>query len=231
MTDISTRVINLTMEYKKEKRVCVPPKLGQRVSKWSEQEHLKMFKYLFTHRRELIDHISKNLHSSNRRNKARFFIDMSDFIGTKTESQCKSRFQKKEFAMLEALKVPNSLLSVYMRAKASKQTLKANRSDELFSEVEESKETDNHNVKKLARCSTICEESTLDISSLTPKICNEMFKEQIDMILASDSIENTDDLSQFLNFMSTSQFPAQCNLSFIDSCHTDLMSREGSIFQ
>lgn len=99
------------------------PVMGVRQSLWSEKEHELMFRYLGERKDDLMNHIYAVISSDQRYNKSHFFIEMSKYIKTKSDVQCKSRYQKKEGILLEALKIPQDVLKDYNEARKMKVNL------------------------------------------------------------------------------------------------------------
>ena len=99
----------------------IPTKKSHR---WSEHEHQAMFSFVKTHRNQIITHMEDNIKSDTKTYRKAFYVDMAQFILSKTEKQCKSRFQKYELKMLQAIDVPSKLIVSYM----TKQKLKNRKS-------------------------------------------------------------------------------------------------------
>lgn len=108
--------MNLNGEPRSSKATEKPKRAGM----WTQEEHNKMVTYVLVHREEIIENATFNISNKTKRNRVRFFKEMSNFIGTKNEVQCKSRFQKKELVMLEAINMPKKLLKLYIESRANR---------------------------------------------------------------------------------------------------------------
>lgn len=107
-----------------------------------------MFEYVRRRRDELIEHYTHNL-GHNSRNKRYFFSDMARYIRTKSDSQCKSRFQKRELEIFAALDFPPELLKsltcnwAMARRKIKKKTNEVVTGDvSMLEELEEEQKSD-----------------------------------------------------------------------------------------
>ena len=87
---------------------------------WTQEEHAKMLDFMDESRDFLLDNLQRNISKVNRSNKAHFFVRMSACIGTKTDKQCKSRYQKKESQLLRELNFCPALVDSYVRTKREK---------------------------------------------------------------------------------------------------------------
>lgn len=87
---------------------------------WTKEEHAQMLCFMDENREFLLDNIQRNIRRMTRANKAHFFVRMSTCIGTKSDKQCKSRYQKKERQLLKELDFPHELVDEYMRSKREK---------------------------------------------------------------------------------------------------------------
>lgn len=79
-----------------------------------------MFKFLLNNQKWIVSYIKSCLTVNARTKRHRFFKEMAETIGTKTDAQCKSRYQKKEFRMLDGLELPPKLLKKYKKLKSNK---------------------------------------------------------------------------------------------------------------
>lgn len=87
---------------------------------WTKEEHAKMLGYMEDNRKYLMDNIKRNIGKANRSNKAHFFVNMAAYIGTKSDKQCKSRYQKKESQLLKDLNFSVDLVDEYVKFKKDK---------------------------------------------------------------------------------------------------------------
>lgn len=108
------------MNYKTETRNIDVFEISNVKNIWTQEEHHKMYLYMEEHRQDIIEHIQNNIDHETRINKSNFFVQMSKFIGTKSDRQCKSRYQKKEGVLLKALELPEKLIEKYIKAKKAK---------------------------------------------------------------------------------------------------------------
>ena len=93
------------------------PAVGSRQGKWSESEHRAMFVFVQRHRSDIAEYMQSNLIDKVRCNKRAFFTNMAAHIGSKTDVQCKSRYQKQEAALLRALDLPAHLMKAFERSR------------------------------------------------------------------------------------------------------------------
>lgn len=108
----------MNIEQKSDSLYC--PDYGERRGLWSKHEHELMFNFMVDKKAEVMSHIDVTISSIQRFNKSQFFVDMAKYIRTKTDKQCKSRYQKKERVLLEALDIPNNILENYFRSRVAK---------------------------------------------------------------------------------------------------------------
>ena len=108
------------ISYKNIGKIGIKPKS----SLWTLEEHKKMLTFMEENYDFLIDNIKRNVNNMGRSNKAHFFVRMALHVGTKSDKQCKSRYQKKEFQMLRELNVSPSLIEAYLATKKNKNRVK-----------------------------------------------------------------------------------------------------------
>ena len=96
---------------KRQKNIAPP--VGFRQGKWSELEHRAMFTFVKSRRANIIGYLQDNLVNNVRSNKRMFFIDMAEAIKTKSDRQCKSRYQKQELLLMRALNLPAHLMEKF----------------------------------------------------------------------------------------------------------------------
>lgn len=87
---------------------------------WTREEHARMLDFMAENHDFLLDNLHRNISKLNRSNKAHFFVRMSLHIGTKSDKQCKSRYQKKECQLLKELNLPEDLVDKYIACKRDK---------------------------------------------------------------------------------------------------------------
>lgn len=90
---------------------------------WDEREELAMLQFMFLKKEWLENHMSECIRKKGRKNKNNFFKQMETYIGTKTDSQCKSRFQKVEKKLLEKIGIDSTLLEQYLLSKKQRKPL------------------------------------------------------------------------------------------------------------
>ena len=87
---------------------------------WTTEEHEKMISFLFEHKDRIEEHVSNIINNKHRSNKSHFFQVMANHIKTKTISQCKSRYQKREAEMLTAIGISTNTIRSYFLFKKLK---------------------------------------------------------------------------------------------------------------
>ena len=80
---------------------------------WTQREVISMKDFVVQNRQEVLCSILALLQYGRKSNKKCFFIKMQKHIGTKTVKQCKSRFQKQEFSLLEYAGLPADVVERY----------------------------------------------------------------------------------------------------------------------
>ena len=193
------------------------PVVGKRISKWTDEEHEKMFIFLKIHRSELIEHFKANISDLNWRNRKKFFISMASFIATKTAEQCKSRFQKQEFRLLKALKIPKELMDSFEIKKKIRSGSKITSEHQASAQFTDDNESIMKSDDQTAQI-TINTYADLKMSlclNFLPRIQNEMIKQQIENFieLLPTSSEQCDELPSF-NINSLSNIHPQLTNSF-----------------
>ena len=94
------------------------PLVGSRQGKWTESEHCAMFRFVEYYRDCIVEYMESNLIKKVRSNKRAFFTNMAAYIGSKTDVQCKSRYQKQEVSLLRALDLPDHLLKAFYKSRS-----------------------------------------------------------------------------------------------------------------
>jgi hypothetical protein len=72
-----------------------------------------MLSFIHQKKDQLKEHMIDNINGQSRKNKNMFFKEMSDTIGTKKASQCKSRYQKMEKTVLYDIGLSKELIKAY----------------------------------------------------------------------------------------------------------------------
>ena len=101
------------MRFKKNSKKTKDYEIPILSKRWNEKEHNKMFNYLHKNREQILTYMKENIDSEVKKYRKGFYKDMAKFIQTKNEHQCKSRFQKKELKMYEALGIPKKMMNKY----------------------------------------------------------------------------------------------------------------------
>jgi len=207
------------MKFKSTEKNLIAPPVGRRQGLWTSEEHEKMFKFLQMNKQNLIDHLRINLIDGTRRNKRQFFINMAEFISTKDEKQCKSRYQKQERSFLKALKLPQQLLERFEEKRKTKVETKAETKERRHLKSAQTTE-DAESVDKLDDSKSQISIHTYDdlraslSMNFLPRIQNEILKHQMEKFLRGLSNEDQipDDLPS-LNLNSLSIILPQFGLS------------------
>ena len=161
------------------------PGHGVRLSLWSQHEHETMFQFLVDKKDELIDHINAVISSPLRYNKSHFFVGMASYVRTKNEKQCKSRYQKKEKVLLEALDIPAETLRAYYSARKLKHKLV--KSGKTTMQMTKSTETVSRRPKDInyRPINTYFELRTALEQEIMPRIKNEVIRKQMQKFIDS----------------------------------------------
>ena len=77
-----------------------------------------MLTFVQCYRDDIVEYMESNLIKKVRSNKRAFFTNMSAYIGTKTDVQCKSRYQKQEVALMGILNLPPHLITAFEESRA-----------------------------------------------------------------------------------------------------------------
>ena len=109
---------------------------------WTKEEHTQMLLFMDQNRTLLEENIRRNIERCGRSNKAQFFVRMASVIGTKTDKQCKSRYQKKERVLLTELDFEPQLVDTYMRSKREKRIARAAKSPNSTYACDSTEKTD-----------------------------------------------------------------------------------------
>ena len=91
---------------------------------WTFFENQMMLAFLQSKREEIESHMVENISSEKRTNKNMFFKQMSDYIKTKNDLQCKSRYQKVEGSILDLIGIDSEIVNKYLELKAKKRAKK-----------------------------------------------------------------------------------------------------------
>lgn len=210
-------IINNEIIMRKSKRLgkMVLPPLGFRLGKWSEEEHELMFRFVKSQRKELISYLKSNLIDRVRCNKKYFFSRMAAFIKTKTDRQCKSRFQKQELRLMRALRLPHKLLDSLEQLRGRIVVLQDN--PMMSTPRTDAPLTDDKvdlNRSEAPSINTLKALTDVMRSDLMPKIPNDplrSFTERFIRSVPSDLREISEFPSHFFHF--TGQIPWQINIS------------------
>lgn len=98
-------------------------------SVWTKEEHTLMLLFMEQRRDFLFENIQRNIAGISRSNKAQFFVSMSKTVGTKSDKQCKSRYQKKERQLLKEMDFPFDMVEEYIKSKMEKNKKSKKRRD------------------------------------------------------------------------------------------------------
>ena len=90
---------------------------------WNKDEEEAMLQFMFLMKEKLEEHMIQCINKNGRRNKSYFFKQMEKYIGTKTDSQCKSRFQKLEKRLLKKIGIEEKLMESYFKSKKQRKPL------------------------------------------------------------------------------------------------------------
>lgn len=200
-----------------------------RQGKWSEAEHQKMFTFVKNHKKDIIEYLESNLIDKVRCNKRCFFIKMSKFIQTKTETQCKSRYQKQELKLLHSIKIPARLISKFeqshgmqaIAAEHSEQILSAQPTEATMAESRlETSKSANYSIYTFKELREVLQHDFM------PQIQNPTIKTQMEKFISvlPDDMDNCDEMPSFGQNSISALFP-QINMSFVNSAY-----RPDSIF-
>lgn len=181
---------------------------------WSQEEHRKMLVYLSEQREELVDHVRMNIERESRTNKNNFFVKMSKYIGTKSDKQCKSRYQKKEEMLFKAIHIPLDLVERYFSGKRSKSGHTSFKKRQSI----QSTDTSNSMLRPvdtiLAHINNFADLKAFLEREFMPKVTNETVKAYLDQFLSNlpTSEEALKDFS-LAEITSLHQFHPRANFS------------------
>lgn len=168
------------MKYNSEVQNISVLEISKYNSIWTQEEHTKMLQFMNEERASIINHVNINIIKDTRTNKSHFFVRMSGFIGTKTDKQCKSRYQKKESQLLRELDVPAQIVEKYLKIKRVKIDTKAAKKRVSM----QSTETCNSMVKQdetsFVSISSFSELKTIIMNEFMPRIQNEIVKAHLE---------------------------------------------------
>lgn len=207
------------------------PQFGIRTRKWTAEEHDLMCRFIKMNKFLLIAQMKQYVRSRMKINKYRFFIEMAEFIGTKTESQCKSRYQKKERTMLEALSIPSGLIDMYMRTRLLKPSVTKHipiHSDSN-KEINSKNEIDHNDF--IDNSQTINDQDNENLNcSLMPYVQNDIIRDQIENFLTNlQTNHNEVDSNKSINNNNISFYIPLLNMSLLNNNDIEPLSCEGSL--
>lgn len=222
-------------------------------SSWTIEEWNKLVEFTFTNKESIIENIRLNLHTGIKRNRHQFFKQMAKFIGSKSEAQCKSKFQKKEFIVYDIIEVPESLLKLHIAFKNERKLLLANRHKFVLEIVEpnQSNKSDYQDISidefKCDKKSNINEEDDPKTAMTDSDKCSQHTQNKFEAFYQTDLIDEhlnrfistyKDDYSDIdnnndkdLSFYSLCMMPFPLNISVIGIGEMNFMSREASTTQ
>lgn len=202
------------MEYKTECKNIVLIEKFRPKNIWSQEEQHKMLLFIDENREELSANIRANIDSTTRINKSQFFIKMSKFIGTKSDIQCKSRYQKKERALLEAANFPTNLIDEYMSIKKGKSNCKNLKKRTSTVSTNATNSMVKQEEMSFIGINTFHDLKTVIINDCMPKIQNDTVKNHLEAFVCS--LPLNDQIKQDLpscNFCSLVQAHDNTNFS------------------
>lgn len=136
---------------------------------WTAEEKSRMEVFLSSKTEEIERYMAEYVENNGKRNKIKFFKQMAEFIRTKTDKQCKSRYQKIEAKVLARIGLNDLLLKSYLVTKHKKRPLKARFKENVRERREEANkevlDIENYDDLKLA----------LNVK-IMPLICSEAIK-------------------------------------------------------
>jgi len=141
-------------------------------SVWTKEEHAQMLSFMDESRDFLLDNITRNINRQHRANKAHFFVRMSACIGTKTDKQCKSRYQKKERQLLKEMDFAADLVDAYLSSKREKNkksaTAKSPRSTEACNSMLRADEAPTNTISSFEQLRAAI------VSEFMPRVSNDV---------------------------------------------------------
>jgi len=153
---------------------------------WTPFEHERMLEFLNQNTPLLIDYMKKYIKQSLRTNKKNFYIRMSNFIGSKSPIQCKSRYQKKEIALLKSVQISKKLIDNYLQSKRFKNAnilktsvleLDLTEDTQLMDTESEQKELDLDGIHSFSQLRNVI------LLSFLPKIQNDVIKSHLELFV------------------------------------------------
>ena len=129
----------------------VRPSLIKRKRIWTFFENQMMLAFLHSKRQEIEAHITENIGSERRTNKNMFFKQMSEYIKTKSDLQCKSRYQKVETNILYLVGIDERIVRKYLELKAKKRTEKKSSKKILTNHVSNESMSTHRQSKRLSK--------------------------------------------------------------------------------
>lgn len=136
----------------------VRPPLIKRKRIWTFFENQMMLAFLHSKRQEIEDHITENISSERRTNKNMFFKQMSEYIKTKSDLQCKSRYQKVETNILYLVGIDERIVHKYLELKAKKRTKKKISKKILTNHISNESMSTHRQSRRLSKKNEICAE-------------------------------------------------------------------------
>ena len=161
---------------------------------WTTEEHEKMINFLFEHKDRIEEHVSNIINNRYRSNKSHFFQLMANHIETKTISQCKSRYQKRELEMLSAIGIPSKAIRSYFLFKKlknpyNKQKIQSDSNSIInFKVKEESEQTcDPNAINNSADLKNVLKNEIL------PRVINPIIKGDVQVFIDHLDVNNQSD--------------------------------------
>ena len=172
-----------------------------------------MLVFMDFHRQDLIEHIKANIDKEVRTNKSLFFVNMARFIGSKTDRQCKSRYQKKEGALLKTLDFPDELIQKYISAKKEKAKSVLSKKRTSLKSTKACNSMVKQEEPNSNQINTFTELKALIVNDCMPKIQNVTVKTHLERFIHNMPLDDrlNDDLPTF-NLQSLIQI--QPNIGF-----------------
>lgn len=166
---------------------------------WTPREIISMKDFVVQNRIDVLSSILSLFQTGKKANKRCFFIKMQKHIGTKTVKQCKSRFQKQEFALLEYAGIPADVVEKYYTTLETKKVKRG---------FEKRNVTSCHNAASQEKSPEKPQEPILSIEQLKnylmeeylPRIKNKLIKQHFyEMIQKLPHIDKSPARPSFIN--------------------------------
>lgn len=136
-----------------------------------------------TQRDSIVSHIIINIKKHTRTNKSHFFVHMSRFIGTKTDKQCKSRYQKKESQLLIEINVPVAVVENYLQTKQVKIDTKVAKKRVSMQSTETYNSIIKQNEPSFTFINSFSELKAVIANDFMPRVQNEVIKAHLENLL------------------------------------------------